>query len=302
MKFLHRASGIRNGFSYFELLIALGVMSVVGMVFLQLNDTTMKANKSNEFRSDLDEIKRIIVSKISCNDTLGPARPSTCSGTQVLKDKLGKDIAPGGKIGSWNIEAICEPIGKPARNGLSIYATRKRADGYFLVDPIRNLPWDRKHPSSSLFEAGTRICAESFGFPVVASCPYKIESINFEDRTVVCAKLNIAPCPPKEYLTGVVDDVRTCARAPICRAFSGRATGAGNQGGANSPNEDCANRGGVPGADWGGYIKAVTNRYCMSPHSTSKSYAQHGDCSNRGGKNKCGCWSCQADGVECYIP
>jgi hypothetical protein len=89
-------------------------------------------------------------------------------------------------------------------------------------------------------------------------------------------------------------------RPIVCAPFSGRATGAGNQRGANSPDEDCRNKGGVPDAQWGGSIQSVTSRYCMSPHSTNRNSGQHGDCSNRGGNGKCGCWSCQADGIECY--
>jgi hypothetical protein len=88
----------------------------------------------------------------------------------------------------------------------------------------------------------------------------------------------------------------------VCAAFVGRQTGAGNQGGADSPNQDCENKGGTPSAEKGGYIQSISRRYCMNPHSTNASYGQHGDCSNRGGKGKCGCWSCQADGVECYRP
>lgn len=312
MRFHHGGVGVQNGFSLVEIVVALAVSSVVGLAFLQLNDATMKANKSNELKTDLDEIKRTIVSKISCDNTLGAARPSTCSGSQVLKDKLGNDIAPKGKLGLWNIEAVCEPIGSSKKNGLSVYATRKLGEDKYLKDPLTGVHWNRKHPSSSLFSASTRLCAESFGFPVVGNCPYRIESINFQDRTVVCADLNIPNCPPKQYLTGVVDDVRKCAPLPVCKAFFGRATGPGNQGGAGSPTQDCQNKGGVPGADWGGYIKSVTNRYCMMPHRSDKTNfknnweigpsGQHGDCNNRGGKGNCGCWSCQADGVECYIP
>jgi hypothetical protein len=97
----------------------------------------------------------------------------------------------------------------------------------------------------------------------------------------------------------------------VCKQFVGRATGRGGDGGKNSPSEDCQNNPN-PGAEWGGSIQSITNRYCMSPHRTDPTnYArneqigpsgQHGDCNNRGGQGKCGCWSCQADGIECYQP
>jgi prepilin-type N-terminal cleavage/methylation domain-containing protein len=300
MKFMRPKTSFHNGFSLIEVIVALGIASIAGLGLMSFFSTGMKANKSNDLGADLLELRRTITNKISCDHTLGLTRPSACSGAQVLKDKLDRPIAPNGRIGPWTVEALCESV--DGRNGLSIYATKKTSTGSFAVDPIRNLPFNRQHPSSSLFDHTASPCSNSFLTPS-ASCPNRIESINFEDRTVVCAKLNIQPtCPAGSYLNAVVDNNPICRRPMICVAFNGRATGAGNQGGANSPNEDCQNKGGNPDTGFGGFIQSVTNRYCMSPHSTNSSYAQHGDCSNRGGSGKCGCWSCQADGIECYQP
>ncbi len=316
--------GSKRGFSIIEALVAIGVMSVAGMALTKLNVTSMKANKSNELRMELEDIKRTIASTINCDNTIGPARPSTCTGPQVLKDKLGHVINPNNKMGPWTVEAICESIGTPASNGLSIYATKKRADGNtFMIDPLQNIPWDRKHPRSALFDPSTRLCSGSFLTTGALTCPYGIGSVNFDDRTFVCASLNIPSCPAGQFYTAVANSVPVCAAPPaapaaaapaaaapavaaaapaarVCRNFTGRATGAGNQGGASSPNQDCQNKGGTPSAEWGGVVTSVSNRYCMNPHSTNRNPAQHGDCSNRGGSGKCGCWSCQADGTECY--
>ncbi len=91
------------------------------------------------------------------------AKPSTCSGPVELKDKLGANIATGGKIGPWGIEATCEVLG--GKNGLSIYATKKYPNGDYMKDPLRNLPLDKSHPISMIFSASSRICSGSFLTP-----------------------------------------------------------------------------------------------------------------------------------------
>lgn len=171
----------------------------------------MQANKANELRMSIEDIKRTITNTISCDQTLGATRPSNCTGARILKDRLGKEIALDGKIDSWTIEAVCESAGQPAKMGLSIYVTKKRKDGSFMVDPLRGMPFDKKHPSSALFEPGARLCSANFSATSPATgCPNGISSINFDDQTFVCAKLNITPCPPMQYVTGVTKGNRTC--------------------------------------------------------------------------------------------
>jgi prepilin-type N-terminal cleavage/methylation domain-containing protein len=214
MTFHHENTDYRAGFSLVEVIVAIGVMSIAGTAILELSVKSMKANKSNALRMELQDVKRTIENTISCEQTLGTTRPTTCSGPQILKDKLGKEIAPDGKLGSWTVEAVCESIGtQQGKMGLSIYATKKRDDGTFMIDPLRGVPLDRKHSSSALFDPATRLCGGHFtGTTTASACPNGIKSINFEDHTVVCAKLNIAPCPSMAYVTGVTNDVRTCGR------------------------------------------------------------------------------------------
>ena len=176
----------KDGFSLLEAIVAIAVMTIAGIALTRLNVTSMKANKSTMIRTDLDDIKRTISNTISCDNTLGAVKPSTCSGPVELKDKHGGNIAPGGKMGPWGIEATCEVLG--GKNGLSIYATKRYPNGDYMKDPLRNLPLDKSHPISSLFDPSTRPCPGSFETPGSSQCPNGIESVNFEDRTFVCAQ------------------------------------------------------------------------------------------------------------------
>ena len=177
-----------RGFSLLEALITLGIMSIAAMALMSLNVTAMKSNKSSEIRSDLGDIKRTITNLMSCDQTLGTVRPTSCSGPIALKNKLGNPLAVDGKIGQWSIEATCESLGSPASTGLSIYATKKKPDGTFMIDPIRNLPLDRNHPISLLYDPAIRLCGEYFKTTAAKGCPNGVKTINFQDQTYVCAE------------------------------------------------------------------------------------------------------------------
>jgi type II secretory pathway pseudopilin PulG/microcystin-dependent protein len=152
------------GFTLLEAMVTVGIMSVAAMGVMGVNVTAMKANKSASLRSDIIDVKRTITNKISCEKTI-PTKPAPCApGTAIsLKDAKGEFLAPSGKIGEWTIEASCEFLGTPAAPGLSIYATKKTpgSDAY-AKDPLRNINFDRSHPSSSLFKPDVRLCAERF--------------------------------------------------------------------------------------------------------------------------------------------
>lgn len=154
-----------SGFSILEVLISIGILSIVATSLLQLNVLGMRANKSNEIRSDLADVKRTIVNTLNCAKTFadfGTARPISCTGKVDLKDKNGNVFTNSGKIGAWTIEALCESKGIPAVNGLSIYATQTRADGSYKSDPLRNIPLNKSFSNSALFNPEVRLCADYF--------------------------------------------------------------------------------------------------------------------------------------------
>jgi len=195
MVFFNNRSGAKNGFSLVEVLVTLGIMSIAGMALMSLNVTAMKSNKSSKIRSDLGDVKRTITNLISCDQTLGSTRPTSCSGLVELKNKFGSPLTSGDKIGDWIIEAKCESIGSPATMGLSIYATQKTPSGSFVIDPIRNLPLDKSHPVSLLYNPSTRLCSEYFSATTTPACPNGINTINFQDQTYTCT-------PPETWPTG----------------------------------------------------------------------------------------------------
>lgn len=154
----------KHGFSLIESLVIIAVMAVAGLALTNLNVTGMKANKSALIRSDVMDVKRTITNLLSCDQTLGAARPAPCLPSVVLKDKNGNPFLQNGKLGDWTITAGCEVLGASGP-GLSIKATKPIAGSNpvaFKIDPINNLPLDSNHPVSMLFAADVRPCANNF--------------------------------------------------------------------------------------------------------------------------------------------
>lgn len=159
---------LKIGFSLVETLITLSIMSIAGLMLTKMNVIGMKANKHNEIRSDLQDIKRTIINQINCDQTFasfGSTRPINCTtGTAItLKNRSGNPIATNGLIGEWNINARCEIIN--SQNGLSIYATKQISPGTYKVDPLNNKLFDENHPISRLFNPDVRLCSEYFESP-----------------------------------------------------------------------------------------------------------------------------------------
>lgn len=155
----------KRGFSLLEAIVTIGILSFVGMVVMNMNVTAMKTSKSSSMRSELQDIKQTLNSRLSClktMDTFGPSRPVKCSGPVTLRDKNSTILVPpNGKMGGWNISARCEKI--DGNNGLSIYATRKKADGQFAKDPLNpNMILDETSPLSLLYKADVRPCSDFF--------------------------------------------------------------------------------------------------------------------------------------------
>ena len=74
MKFFYYRNDFKSGFSLIELVVVLGLMSIAGMAFIGFYGTALKANKSNELRTDLEDIKRTIINKASSAEFVGPFR------------------------------------------------------------------------------------------------------------------------------------------------------------------------------------------------------------------------------------
>lgn len=56
-----------------------------------------------------------------------------------------------------------------------------------MIDPIRNLPLDRNHPISLLYDPAVRLCGEYFKSTTAIQCPFGVKNINFQDQKYECA-------------------------------------------------------------------------------------------------------------------
>ena len=207
----------RDGFSLIEGLVTIAIMSIAGFALMNLNVTGMKANKSNEIRVDLLDVKRTITNQLSCDQTLGSTKPTTLSGSVTLKDKNGNPLGTDGKIGEWKIEATIETLGTPSLPGLSIYATKPGKK-----DPVRNIPLDKTHPISALFNPDVRLCGENFKAPpsggVRTFCPAGLVMTGFDFNTnsAICATISdlVPSCRQGEVLRKVDGNLQ-CAKVGL---------------------------------------------------------------------------------------
>ncbi len=168
------------------------LVSIVGYALVSTNVTSMKALKAARMRGDLQDIKQTISNRLSCKNSLatfGPP-PITCNTAVTLKDKENSNLVPvSGKLGEWNITARCEVL--DGQNGLSIYATKKRADGSFDIDPLnKSVVFNETSPVSQLFKPSVRPCQSFFTTSVGTSCSIGEAMTGLEpDGTPICSRL-----------------------------------------------------------------------------------------------------------------
>lgn len=208
----------RNGFTLIEALVIIAIMSIAGFALLNLNVTAMKSNKSAAIRADLLDIKATITNAINCDQTLGATRPPAISGPVTLKDKNGRPLLRSdNRIGEWTIESTVEPLGAPSVVGLSIYATKPGK-----IDPIRNIPLDRNHSISALYNPEARPCRENFIAPVpggvqtLCSAGQVMTGLNLNTNSAICATISdlVPSCGSGEVLRKV-GGILQCAKVGL---------------------------------------------------------------------------------------
>lgn len=212
-------AGHERGNILISTLVALGLLGVAGKVMMSLFSNSSRSMKSIGIRADLLDIKKTIDSRLSCRDTLAPfglTTPVNCSGPVTLLDaNLAPVVPTTGKMAGWNITARCENLA--GRNGISIYATKQKADGTYATDPLNNnMLLDQNSPVSMLYKPETRPCGGFFGAPSpISVCPNPsdtIVGIDLQTGVLQCAP-SVTP-NLADYVTRVVSPTWACGTGP----------------------------------------------------------------------------------------
>jgi hypothetical protein len=137
-------------------------------------------------RSELESVRQTIRKGLNCTKTFGitaaTVLPVACPGTITLKRTNGANLAPGGKIGDWNINLSC--TGSDIKIGISKPGTDPLTGKAWsaLTDKLNNLV------SVDAFGGTSSFCSEylSTAGPTACTSPEVVINIDFDSRTVQC--------------------------------------------------------------------------------------------------------------------
>jgi len=99
-------------------LVALMIIGIAAKLLMQLHKSSTGSLKSTAIRLDLQDVKKKISARLSCQNTLAAygKPPITCTGNVTLLDGKNKNIiSPSGKLANWAITARCENLGGSRR-------------------------------------------------------------------------------------------------------------------------------------------------------------------------------------------
>jgi|GEM_PF-3017901 type II secretory pathway pseudopilin PulG len=222
---LRDPKGRQSGLSIVEVLVGLGLLSLLGLGMSTLMTNSMSSQRSIELRSDVESLRQFIQSNLSCTQTFAsfPTRPVNCTGAIALRRESGQVIvnAAGQQFGDWTLQASCETIAGQA--GLSIYATRPRPGGGFFEDPLTRRPFDTSHPASAFYAPAARPCG-TFFVAAGSPCPAGQALLAWAGTAPICMP---AACPAGQAEITRIGNVPICAASP-CPAGQAEITRIGN--------------------------------------------------------------------------
>lgn len=230
-----------RGSSLISGIVGLTLIAAASTGLMRLNSTSARATKASSIRLDLQDVRRQLGARLSCDKTLaafGAVRPITCTGPVKLLTSDGSPLVPAdGKVAGWSVEGRCETIA--GKNGLSIIATKKNAQGGYENDPLnQSLVFDDKSPLSRLYAPEVRPCSEYFsstGIPAFGGeCPdNKVQVGMNPDTTPKCDSVDATDLTGhQEYPDFPIRGVRFFGRVDK----SGNVVG-GNEGRWNAKRE-----------------------------------------------------------------
>ena len=167
----------QQGVGLMEIMVALAIAGILMAFMSESLKTAFRGSKSVSLKTDLEAIKRTVLSRVSCVKSFTTSTCATAGQLVQLKDSSDNVIISGSgagtKFGDWTVRAECSAD----KDGIFMRAVRLRSGGTltstassdFIPDPLTNssVTWADTH--SLLFPANTYICPT--GAEVAARVP-----------------------------------------------------------------------------------------------------------------------------------
>ena len=201
-----------NGFSLITVILIAGIVGLLGTHAALMLTNTLRGNKSAQISDELISIKRVLIDKANCQNTLESKSCPSGGDYFPLKDDNGKTIGSihgkYWKLGAWTLRASCDDV------EMTVEYARTDSSGSFLKDPLtkKNQGWKKLFEDSDL------------------SCSSIVKEISGISDSGTSCNVNAGICPDKQrkkwiLITGDLNydpnwDTADCSRAEW-RHYSG---------------------------------------------------------------------------------
>jgi hypothetical protein len=182
------ARAAQRGVSLIEAVIAAALLSVVATAVATVAANGIRGVGHARKRQDLEALRRTVLDSLDCQRTLDTppgAFPKSCLAFPAvsLRRLDGAELAPGGKIGGWDVAAGCDPAcvnadGSSCANELIVRVS------HVGVDPLTGKPWSDYKTATDLFGGTSDLCYNLFTQPrrrtlfggQLLRCPFKMST------------------------------------------------------------------------------------------------------------------------------
>ena len=167
----------RGGFSFVEVILGVGILSVLTMISADLISNNLNAFTSIQKKGDVEAIRRTILNRISCTTTVErTGGRASCDGSLIdVYDNFGSVFIKkdGTKFGDWTLRGLCSSNGlvfiqiARLRNGAAITTT---SDADFHFDRMNHeFVYSWANMEKRLFPSGISPCPQSSSVTVAIS-------------------------------------------------------------------------------------------------------------------------------------
>jgi len=137
MEYKHRFMPNRldeRGFSLLSVIVAMGLLAIVGIAATSMLSNILKGNRSNQMTDDIISVKRVLREKVDCKKTLETQNCASVGAFFPLKDKsdriIGSSFGGYWKLGLWTLRTSCDAT------DMVIEFTNTDSHGSFIKDPL----------------------------------------------------------------------------------------------------------------------------------------------------------------------
>lgn len=201
-----------RGFGLISVILIACFVALIGTYAALMLTNSMKGNKSAQMTDELISVRRVLLDKVNCKNTLEKRSCPSKGGYFPLKDDnertIGSDHGKYWKLGAWTLRASCDAT------EMTVEYARTDTQGSFLKDPFTKKVQGWKN----LFEDSELSCSSS------------VQNLSGKSKSGASCNVNAGICPDQKrkswkLITGDLDydpnwDTADCSRAEW-RHYSG---------------------------------------------------------------------------------